>query len=86
MKANWNRGLKIVLFIVAAFAVSSLAVMLLWNWLMPTLFGLQAISFVQSLGLLVLSKILFGRSWGPGRMYRRHRMKSHQHDEQGQAQ
>lgn len=41
-------------------AVFGLAVMLLWNWLMPDLFGLQAISFWQAAGLLVLCKILFG--------------------------
>jgi hypothetical protein len=32
----------------------------LWNWLMPAAFGLKAITFAQALGLLVLSKILFG--------------------------
>ena len=35
-------------------------VMLLWNWLAPTLFGLQQITFWQALGLLVLCRILFG--------------------------
>ena len=34
--------------------------MWLWNRLMPVIFGLHAISFWQALGLLVLSKILFG--------------------------
>jgi hypothetical protein len=45
-------------------------VKLLWNWLLPPLFGLPAVSFWQALGLLVLSRILFGgfgrhgrRSW-----------------------
>jgi hypothetical protein len=37
------------------------AVMGLWNALMPTLFGLRSISYVQALGLLLLSRILFGR-------------------------
>ena len=35
-------------------------VMLLWNWLMPVIFGLPEISFLQAAGLLVLCKILFG--------------------------
>lgn len=35
-------------------------VWLLWNWLMPTIFGLPVLSFWQSAGLLVLSKLLFG--------------------------
>jgi predicted membrane chloride channel (bestrophin family) len=37
----------------------SLLVLLLWNWLMPPVFGLTTITFFQALGLLVLSKILF---------------------------
>jgi len=36
------------------------AVMLLWNWLAPTLFGLRLITFWQALGLLALCRILFG--------------------------
>lgn len=35
-------------------------VMLLWNWLMPELFGLPTISFWQAAGLLLFCKILFG--------------------------
>jgi hypothetical protein len=35
-------------------------VKLLWNWLAPTLFGLRLITFWQALGLLALSRILFG--------------------------
>lgn len=35
-------------------------VQLLWNVLMPEIFGLKIISFWQSFGLLLLSKILFG--------------------------
>ena len=54
------RVLKVLLIVVLAGTVFSLAVMWLWNWLMPGLFGLHAISFWQALGLLVLSKILFG--------------------------
>jgi hypothetical protein len=41
-------------------AVFGLVVMSLWNWLMPTLFGWHVISYWQALGLLILSKILFG--------------------------
>jgi hypothetical protein len=35
-------------------------VMLLWNWLMPPLFGLRLLTFWQALGLLALCRILFG--------------------------
>lgn len=34
-------------------------VQLLWNWLMPVIFGLPAISFWQSVGLMLLVSILF---------------------------
>lgn len=36
------------------------AVMLLWNWLAPQLFGWHQLTFWQALGLLALCRILFG--------------------------
>jgi hypothetical protein len=33
--------------------------MLLWNWLMPNVFGLPEITFWQAIGLNLLSTILF---------------------------
>lgn len=47
-------------FFVGMAALVTWVLMLLWNWLMPALFGLSVISFWQAAGLLVLSKILFG--------------------------
>jgi hypothetical protein len=41
-----------------------LVVMLLWNWLTPALFGWKQIGFAQALGVLILSKILFGSFHG----------------------
>jgi hypothetical protein len=35
-------------------------VRLLWNWLMPPLFGWREVTFWQALGLLALCRILFG--------------------------
>jgi len=70
-----TKVLKIVLFAVIALTVLSAVVMGLWNGLMPTIFGWRVITFWQALGLLVLSRILFGRFGGPGgRMHWRHRM------------
>ena len=70
------RGLKFVLFAALFVTVFSFVVMSLWNWLLPTLFGLHPINFWQAVGLLILSKILFGGFRGrPGRhWYWRHRM------------
>jgi hypothetical protein len=46
-------------------AVLGLVVMWLWNWLMPVLFGLPRVSFLQAVGLLVLCHLLFrGHSMG----------------------
>jgi hypothetical protein len=42
-------------------------VMHLWNWLLPTLFGWRQITFWQAIGLLALSRILFGGWSGGGR-------------------
>jgi len=36
------------------------AVKLLWNWLLPPLFGWPQLTFWQALGLLALCRILFG--------------------------
>lgn len=40
--------------------IFGLLIMLLWNWLMPELFGLQKIDYWQAVGVFVLSKLLFG--------------------------
>jgi len=42
------------------FVLFTFLVKALWNWLMPALFGWHVITFWQALGILVLSKILFG--------------------------
>ena len=47
-------------------AVGGAVVMQLWNWLLPTLFGLRQITFWQALGLLALCRILFGGGGGFG--------------------
>jgi len=77
VKRHWVvRGLKFVLFAALFVTVFSFLVMNLWNWLMPALFGWHLINFWQAVGILVLSKILFGGFRGhPGRhMYWRRRM------------
>ena len=47
-------------FIIAATLLFSLVVMGLWNAILPSVLGIKSISFIQALGILVLSKILFG--------------------------
>lgn len=66
--AWWNdRSLPVKILIVIGFAILGAgllflfgyAVMLLWNWLMPDIFGLKRVSYWQAWGLLVLCSILF---------------------------
>src|SRR5271170_1781647 len=66
--------IKIILVAIVAVAVFGFVVKALWNSLMPPLFGWHAITFWQAVGLLVLSKILFGGfrgGTGGGRHWRR---------------
>ena len=43
-----------------------LLVMVLWNWLMPDLFGLETIGYWQAVGLFVLCHLLFKTSSNSG--------------------
>src|SRR2546423_623205 len=55
-----RRVLKVGLIAILAFVVLGFVVMSLWNWLAPAVFGARTINFGQALGMLLLSKILFG--------------------------
>ena len=60
-KRMWvRRGVGIAVLVVVAVIVVGVVVMLLWNALMPALFGLPTIGYWQAVGLLILSKLLFG--------------------------
>ena len=48
------------LAIAAAIFLFGSVVMLLWNALLPSIFGIGTITFWQALGILILAKILFG--------------------------
>lgn len=53
-------GLIGVLGVAALLAlILGLPVMLLWNWLLPVLFGFKEITFVQAIGINLLSGLLF---------------------------
>jgi hypothetical protein len=49
-----------LIFIIAAIAAFAAVTMLLWNWLMPAIFGLPLLSYWQATGILVLARLLFG--------------------------
>jgi Ca2+/H+ antiporter, TMEM165/GDT1 family len=64
MKNHWiKKAVFIPLMVAAGLVVFGGAVMLLWNSILPGLIHVGEITFWQALGLLVLSKILFGGGW-----------------------
>lgn len=57
-----NRKKMFVKFLLGALlfiAIVPYITMLLWNALMPIIFGLTTITYLQAFGLIILSKILF---------------------------
>jgi hypothetical protein len=72
----------LVLFV----ALGGQLVRLLWNWVLPPLFGWPSITFWQALALLALCRILFGGfrlgggTGGGARARIRHRMAGHMAD------
>ena len=87
---QWSIAAKIasilaaIILIPAFFTLFTAITMWLWNWLMPEIFKLPAITFWQSAGLLVLTHILFkgghlrhsGRSHWKKRKIREHMAES----------
>ena len=66
---NRLTGRRRILFVpmfLAAFVGFGVITMVLWNALLPMIFHLPLISFWQAIGLLVLSRLLFGFNgpWG----------------------
>jgi hypothetical protein len=60
MRRVIGRIIKVLLFLILAIVVFGQIVYRLWNWLIPNLFHLPAVTFWQAVGLLALSWILFG--------------------------
>ena len=56
-KKRWYLFIPLIL---AAFFAFGFITMYLWNWLMPLLFHLPEITFWQTIGLLILSRLLLG--------------------------
>ena len=68
-----SKGMKMLL--IAPLAIAGIAfvcfiggeiVKLLWNWLMPSIFGLRQLTFWEAAGMLALCRILFGGIAGRG--------------------
>lgn len=64
---RWSlRGVAALAGVIAVLALLGFAVMLLWNGLVPELFRAPPLQYWQALGLLILSRILFGGLRGRG--------------------
>ncbi len=67
MRRFWiRRELRFLGFAILFVGLAGLAVMTLWNALLPDILGVTTITFGQALGLLLLSRILFGGPRGYG--------------------
>ena len=58
-------AVQVITGFIVFIATGGVAVLVLWNWLLPPLFGVPQIGFLQALGILALSRILFGGSGLP---------------------
>jgi len=67
MRKKWTYLAPLaVLGVLLFIAIGGEVVKLLWNWLLPALFGWRLITFWEALGILVLCRILFGGFGGRG--------------------
>jgi hypothetical protein len=72
-KIAWIAG-GIILAVFLAF-IFGYFVMLLWNWIMPAIFGLPEIDYWLAFGIIILARLIFG-GFGHGG----HHHKSNHHD------
>jgi hypothetical protein len=77
-KSFWiKRAILFPIVIAAGVLIFGWVVMLLWNCILPPVLGVGVITFWQALGILVLSKILFGgfrHGQGHSRFHQGHEM------------
>lgn len=50
-----------ILKAVVILLITSLVIMILWNWLMPIIFGLPKITYGMAIGVDILSRQIFNR-------------------------
>jgi hypothetical protein len=62
MKELFRTSLAVIGVVVGVVLLLTLPTMQLWNYVMPTVFGLPEISVWQALALLILSQIFFKNS------------------------
>lgn len=83
-------GIGFGLLGIGLLALCGLVVMLLWNWLMPDIFGLKRLNYWQAWGLFILFSILFknwssGSSSSSGERRRKRQLRRYMQEDEGQA-
>jgi hypothetical protein len=59
MKSSFESIAAFLGMIAIVIVILGYPLMVLWNWLMPVIFGLPEITFWQAIGLNLLSTVLF---------------------------
>ena len=75
--SRFGKAVMILIFCTAFVVVFSFIVMSLWNAILPAVLGVKIISFWQAMGILVLSKILFGGFGGGGWRHKKEHLRNH---------
>jgi hypothetical protein len=73
-----------ILIPIAFISAAAFATMGLWNWLMPSLFGVGTLTFLKALGIFALARLFFGGRGFGGFRRRRFAFAGH-YDPQRQA-
>jgi hypothetical protein len=76
-RKRWYLFVPLVLLAFVAFGFFT---MYLWNWLMPVLFHLPEITFWQTIGLMILSRLLIGGFGGHGHGRGHHHCRRQMHE------
>jgi hypothetical protein len=72
-------GIALLIGFLIFIVLGGIIVRVLWNWLVPSIFGVREVTIWEALGLLTLSRILFGgfsgrsRSAGDQRAWWKHK-------------
>jgi hypothetical protein len=61
MKKGYH--LKSLILVLIYFFVAGFLVMILWNWLLPSIGGLRVINFWEACGLILLTNFLFNKTF-----------------------
>ena len=59
MKSNLESILTVIGLVILLVMLFGIPLQLLWNWLMPSIFGLRYITFWEAVGLNTIASILF---------------------------